>query len=172
MVTALKRVLISEADSCLSYALKRVGLYPYLNQDLSDFLNGFITEQCIDIKKDPQQDPQIGDLLLWSNEVAVWQPNEIDISGRVIDHYKEISYHFAVYESDGCVSDLVRDGIHNYIRVRHFYELPPPKSIFRMRKNYSNSYAATPKGGAVKGSVINPEGVILKEGEFAHEKIS
>ncbi len=97
----LHDVTITKNDTCLTYALKRLGLNP----DLCTYSN---------IHEHFQQKPfnpsklQVGDILLWDKDIK-WEWMPITIQNKTIT-WANIprGFHFAIYEGDNLFSDCTR----------------------------------------------------------------
>jgi len=109
METKLKPVKLLKNDTCLTYALKRVGLDLPIHDseeveqyfDLFDVHAGWI--------EFPDANPdrlRVGDILMWAdNERYAILPDEIDEYGQIISHRRLVLRHFGVVEPRDMVSD-------------------------------------------------------------------
>lgn len=108
---------------CFAYCMKRTGL----NLSWSEFRK--LEEKPV---PDTAQIP-IGAILRWDadNGNNRWQQSFLTIKGqRVISTWNNTNVHYAVYEVDSIVSDLVVGDKDPYIRLRELDKLyQPPKGM-------------------------------------------
>jgi len=100
----LQHVKIDKADSCLTYALKRIGkfrIYPFDYRELleSDYFSVADYES--------QASLSVGDILVWDKEVDTnyFLENEISEQGVIICNPITVAIHYGVYEGAGLVSE-------------------------------------------------------------------
>lgn len=117
----MDKVSLEKTDTCLTYALKRIGQDPNLctYENIHEFFN-----QLNFNKK--QGELEVGDLLLWDKEMKwEWMPWRIAEDGKIEWKSVPMSFHFGIYEGDGYFSDctrLVRPP-HPSLRIRRLDEL-------------------------------------------------
>ena len=127
----MEKVILEKMDTCLTYALKRMGQDPNLCS--YENIHEFFSQMNFNKKKG---DLQRGDLLLWDKDMNwEWLPWVISNDGRIEWKTVPVGFHFAIYEGDGYFSDctrLVRTP-HPTIRMRKLKELKKnPDWIFRL----------------------------------------
>lgn len=136
----LKAVKITKTTSCLTYALKRVGLE---HLDISDSrdVDEYFDRIPID---DLYLNLEIGDLMLFANKERIdIVPMEITEDGKIISKPTMILRHIGVYEGDGLISDC---GISSknfpfckHVRMRHYSEISDedkPTHLLKLKKEY------------------------------------
>lgn len=125
----LKNVVLTKKDTCLSYALKRVGIethVEYVNQLEEDFhFIPFSVEAC----------PGEGTLVTWCRKQSkISVPFEITKDGHILNHDVTIDFHIGVIEDSkiSMVSDCTRKLMPNHvpcIRIRSFEDVRYPDYI-------------------------------------------
>ena len=124
MIVKIKRypVVLKKTDTCLTYALKRIGLEAPPNYGYDQLENDF---KSIPFFYGP--DCNTGVLLLWdSNMETVDLPWLITEDGRVVSKPVKTRIHVAVYEGQGLISDCSRKGAPSslpILKLRHINEL-------------------------------------------------
>lgn len=98
----LQAVTLSKEDTCLTYALKRVGLIDKITTRDTEYLE----EDFFFIPYESQSQLTIGSILVFSkHEKKLIVPDTIDVQGRIISHERLQLRHLAVYEGNGLISD-------------------------------------------------------------------
>jgi hypothetical protein len=106
IVIKLHQIELSKAETCLTYALRRIGLEPSKSYCYESLENDF---NMIPFREFGQLTQ--GVLLLWdSNREYVELPWSIDEKGRIVTSKISSRIHLAVYEGNGLVSDCSRRG--------------------------------------------------------------
>lgn len=127
----LKDFQITKNDTCLTYAVKRIGL------DF-DFCNYHTLREEFDFENYYDFSLSVGDILFWDQKMEWdWMPTEI-ISGKIISHRVPVKFHFAVYEGNGIISDCTRLDYnpHPSLRFRNINNIEEqPNWILRIKKN-------------------------------------
>jgi hypothetical protein len=119
----IKAVVISKTESCLSYALKRIGADDLLPIDYDRMVSG---EHFHVLRWSETADMQAGDLVLWNRDLArSLLPIEITTAGTIVHGYLPTGLHYAVYEGDGILSDSTRDGDYPVVRLRKLADCRP-----------------------------------------------
>lgn len=114
MILRLCEVTITKTDTCLTYALKRLGSSPFIwsyeNIDKAFDITSFSTIEQL----------EVGDVVLWdANAHKVEMATHIDVKGNLTLTEVWARVHFAVYEGNGMVSDCSRrDNISSLPRLR------------------------------------------------------
>jgi hypothetical protein len=114
----IHKVNLSKTDTCLTYVLKRIGLDPNLctYEDFNEFFHQITW-------KSKKKELQIGNILLWDNEVKwKWIPTSISKDGQIKSKLTPTGFHFAVYEGDNLISDCTR-----------LHSISPPSPSLRIR---------------------------------------
>lgn len=131
----MKAVTITKHETCLSYALKRIGLentdvykYEHLSDDFEiiPFLLGTKLK--------------VGHILLWdSNLETADLPWHITEDGRIINQPVKRRIHLGVWEGDGLVSDCSRlnsQGSLPQLRLRNLSDIGRrPDKILILKKS-------------------------------------
>lgn len=120
----LKEVTVGKSDTCLTYALKRIGSDLSIT-DVGEIENYFEMTPYADVGS---KELVKGDLLLWTNaEQRLFVPNSIDKDGFITFHNTLVLRHLGVYEGNGKVSDCTRrmitDSYVPAIRMRYLKEI-------------------------------------------------
>lgn len=100
----IQKVTIDKTDTCLTYALKRIGLDPKLcnYENFNEFFHQLPW-------KSKRKDLTPGTLLLWDKNIKwKWMPVSITKDGIIKSKSIPTEFHFAVYEGDNLVSDCTR----------------------------------------------------------------
>jgi hypothetical protein len=115
----LHKVTLEKTDTCLTYALKRIGLKP----DLCVYES--INEHFHQIPwKARKKELTIGTILLWDTNLKWrWLPVSITKDGHIKNKLIHTGVHFAVYEGDGLISDCTR-----------LHSPSPPSPSLRLRE--------------------------------------
>jgi len=120
----LNKVILLKTDTCLTYALRRIGKDELVNkvnyENVHDYFESF---QFTDRKR---LNLKVCDILLWQRDAKyIDMPWEISIDGKILWHRKIMGSHVAVYEGDGIISDNTRliNPPHPSIRVRKLEQL-------------------------------------------------
>lgn len=120
----LHKVILFKTDTCLTYALRRIGKLELVNEvNYENIHDHFLSFQFTEKLKNKLQ---VGDMLLWQRDVKyVDMPWEIDIEGKILWHRKITGSHVAVYEGNGIISDNTRliYPPHPNLRVRKLEQL-------------------------------------------------
>lgn len=122
-------VKITNADSCLSYVLKRV--QPLLAKKIrtaEEIEEHFEVKPYIDGNDINGQ----GMIVMWEEQMSLAQNTEITESGKLIATDRHKCRHFGVIEEDGLISDASRWGVSYtllHIRVRRFDTVKRPTHI-------------------------------------------
>lgn len=119
----LKAVKMTKADSCLTYALKRIG-YPYNSEDAIEieWLDKLTNLPKINDK------PKKGDIGVWRKDKKKYRKGlSITKEGLVIEDTREDMIHFCVYEGKGLISDM---SSYYSIRLRKLEELKTQPSYW------------------------------------------
>lgn len=98
----LQKVVLEKTDTCLTYALKRVGIDHNLctYETFHDHFDQYVFKKRT-LKK--------GDILLWDKDVKwEWIPWKITEEGVISWKHVPVGFHFAIYEGDGYFSDCTR----------------------------------------------------------------
>lgn len=129
----MKKVTLSKADSCITYALKRIGIH----FDSTEIINQqwFAINHFIETKYFADYPFKIGDILVWKSESSnTFAPIQINESGQII--YAKIptnKFHVAVYEGHSLVSDMTdheySNSEHPIVRMRELSQLKAPDYI-------------------------------------------
>lgn len=113
----LHQVKLTKTDTCLTYALKRLGLEPTYCDHNS--IHEYFTQLPFP-KKEVELEP--GTIILWDKDMEwTWLPWKINTSGKIEWKNVQIGYHYGLYEGDGLFSDCTR-------------LVNPPHPTLRMRK--------------------------------------
>lgn len=129
----VEKVFLQKTDTCLTYALKRLGIFcQYGNLDAKQFEKRSTKHQIKNLEN-----------LQYPSLIMVKHPpesfvcyNEIDELGRVYLNEVSTRWHFMVYEGD-FLSDATRDDNgYMYIRVRKLSE-------FNLEKHPSKWFVLT-----------------------------
>lgn len=132
-------VTLKKTDTCLTYALKRIGLEP-------------INYGYDDLEKDFEVHPfffgpkcNSGVLLMWDAHVKeVDIPWFISERGRIISRPIKTRIHIAVYEGDGLVSDCSRGEAPSglpQLKLRHIDDIKrqPDKILIHKHLSYEKT---------------------------------
>jgi len=111
----LKGVVVKRHDTCLTYVLKRVGLWDkfpiYESFNLKKYFRVIPILKNTSLKK--------GTIVVWSNNFTSQEINcEITSKGIIKQKTIKFKYHFGVVESSSTVSDLTRKDNYLYPRIR------------------------------------------------------
>jgi hypothetical protein len=118
----LKPVVLEKTDTCLSYALKRIGAEGLLPIDYDRMVSG----REFEVLRWREADMQVGDLVLWDRDLTrSLLPTEITTVGTIIHGYMPTGLHYAVYEGEGILSDSSRDGDYPVVRLRKLADCRP-----------------------------------------------
>lgn len=114
----LKTVTLNKMDTCLTYALRRLGLPP----DMCTYET--FNEHFHQIPwRARRKDLHKGAILLWDKNVKwVWTPIQITEERQIISKLIPKGFHFAVYEGDNLISDCTR-----------LHSISPPNPSLRLR---------------------------------------
>lgn len=138
MIVKIKKypVTLTKHDTCLSYALRRIGLQP-------------VNYRYEDLEKDFHMKPfffgpdcNSGVLLLWdSNIEEVDIPWHITVDGKIVSVPVKRRIHVGVYEGDGLVSDCSRLGSPSslpQLKMRHINDIrrQPDKILIYKHLDY------------------------------------
>ncbi|MCP4990866.1 MAG: hypothetical protein GY928_33940 [Colwellia sp.] len=129
----LKKVKLERHDSCLTYALKRIGAANLIELDYYQLLKaGEFKQRDYKLPKGLKR----GNLLLWDYSIKTTPiPNEITKDGKVIAHSYYYGLHFAVYEGKGLVSECsLNDDFVPSINLLRLNELKPSKVLVRTKQ--------------------------------------
>jgi len=119
----LKAVKTSRADSCLTYALKRIG-YPYNSEDVVEVE---WIDKLTNLSKISDK-PKKGDIGVWRKDKKKNRTgSSITKEGLVIEDTREDMIHFCVYEGKGLISDMTS---YHLIRIRKMEELKTQPSYW------------------------------------------
>jgi len=124
----MKKVILDKMDTCLTYALKRIGRFGLYPIDYDRLIDGKRFKVIAYKRKKLQQ----GDILLWDWDDAVKNipmSSEITKGGKLIFHKVYQGFHCAVYEGNGLFSDCDQEKFYPYIRVRPIQEVKPCKIL-------------------------------------------
>jgi len=114
----IHKVVLDKTDTCLTYALKRIGLDPHLCT--YENFNEYFHQMPWKSKK---KDLLLGSLLLWDKEIKwKWMPVSISKDGLIKSKSIPTGFHFAVYEGNNLISDCTR-----------LHSISPPSPTIRMR---------------------------------------
>ena len=122
----LKHVKLKKTDTCVSYALRRIGMEEKRITDYNSFISSDkfkISDFC------GTEELEISDLLMWDIEIETgWVCNEILSDGPILLSNKEMFfYHFGVVEGlhhDKCLfSDVFFGDNSPEIRIRDLFVL-------------------------------------------------
>lgn len=95
-------VEINKNDSCVTYALKRIGKFDLYPIDYGDLIN----QTVFDVLPFDKEILLKGDILLFDAKVEKeYYPHIIDSSLRIVDKKIWTGFHLSVYEGEGFVSD-------------------------------------------------------------------
>jgi len=115
----LKNVTLEKTDTCLTYALKRIGLPTDITfEDIHDHFE--LIRYRTGTKK-----LEVGDLFLWDKNIEwEWLPWSIN-SGGIKWKSVPVKFHFGVYEGDGSFTDCTRlvTPPHPSLRFRNLLDL-------------------------------------------------
>lgn len=115
----LHKVTLDKTDTCLTYVLKRIGLSP--NLCTYENFNEHFHQLTWRSKK---KELSVGTILLWDKDVKwKWMPTTISKDGQVKSKLIPTSFHFAVYEGNGLISDCTR-----------LHSISPPSPTLRIRE--------------------------------------
>lgn len=118
----LKSIRLEKTDTCLSYALKRIGADSMLPIDYEGMMSG----TCFEVFGWGIIRPEIGDIILWNRDLAKsLLPVVIGEDGRIVHSYIPTGLHYAVYEGNDVISDSVRDNDYPIIRLRLLSDTRP-----------------------------------------------
>lgn len=124
---------ITSADSCLTYALKRVGLFDEVPircaEEVEKCFELIEYEPCRAMPYEP------GTLFLWKAAETEYWTNGITEDGVPVTRFRPYSSHLAVLEKNGLVSDAGRKGYRWItIRCRFLNELPSlPQYVLKLK---------------------------------------
>jgi hypothetical protein len=107
-----KSVIIKRSDTCLTYILKRLGLFDIFNKyDVEEFIKLFHLDPICDL-----DNLNKGDVIIVENKKHYYVKKKliIDEHGRTFSDYVDNSYHFMVCEGDA-ISDYGNEGIGYYL---------------------------------------------------------
>lgn len=125
----LKAIRLEKTDTCLSYALKRIGAEKLLPIDYDGMVSGVTFE----VFGWANIGPEIGDLILWDRDLTKsLLPVVIGEDGRIVHSYMQTGLHYAVFEGADLISDSVRDNDYPIIRIRLLSDTRPDR-ILRWR---------------------------------------
>lgn len=125
-------VQLTKTESCLSYALKRIGKAGLLPIDYEGMLSGTVFEVLGGDLDNLDMVP--GDIVVWDRDLQkTLLPIEIDEAGRIVHAYVRTGLHYAVYEGGDILSDCVRDGDYPVIRLRKLSDTRPDR-VLRLRR--------------------------------------
>lgn len=135
MFVELVPVKLYKTDTCLTYALRRIGKEELVNQCNYESIHDYFESTIFTSKKKLQ----IGDVLYWSRDSIFRDlPWEINQDGKILWHRKIIGSHVAVYEGDDMISDNTRSvqPPHPTLRVRKLSQLNKmPDYILKFNEN-------------------------------------
>lgn len=122
-------VAVQKTDTCLTYVLKRIGLFNLYPLTYPDLVSGeyfkvikFLSERC-----------RIGDLLLWDDNASeVAFPLEITGEGKVLTKKEWRKFHLGVVETNEIYSDF--DGTEIKLVRLESKDFPYPTRILRPNK--------------------------------------
>lgn len=124
----LKPVVLEKPETCLTYALKRIGAESLLPCDYEAMTSG-MHFQVLGWNAD---EVAVGDLILWDRDLTKsLYPIEITTAGTIIHAYLPTGLHYGVCEGDGLFSDCVRDGDYPIIRLRKLSDCRPDRILRR-----------------------------------------
>jgi hypothetical protein len=114
----LHKVTLEKTDTCLTYALKRIGL----SADLCTYEN--INEHFHQIPwRAKKKELSPGVILLWDSDLKwKWLPISISKDGKIKNKLVHTGVHFAVYEGDNVITDCSR-----------LHSQSPPSPTLRLR---------------------------------------
>ena len=124
----MQEVRIRKSHNCISYAADRLGVaFPY------DSVKELIGSNDFDRFKYNQDDLEIGDLIVWTDEIeSVVRPLIIKPNGLIISTSRSEYGHVGVYEGSGLFSECVYEGIYPYVQYSDINEYHPDM-ILRIR---------------------------------------
>lgn len=120
----LNKVKLNKTDTCLTYALKRIGADNLVNK--IDYENVHEYFDFVNFGRRSQDKLKPGQILLWDRNVEyVDLPWSIDENGNIIWYKIPVAFHFAVYEGNDMFSDCTRlaRSPHPSLRMRRFSDL-------------------------------------------------
>lgn len=124
----LKSIRLQKTDTCLSYALRRIGAERLLPIDYGGMVSGTYFE----VFGWGIIGPEIGDVILWDRDLTKsLLPIVIDGGGRIVHSHIQTGLHYAVYEGDDVISDCVRDNDYPIIRLRLLSDTRPDRILRR-----------------------------------------
>ncbi len=104
-------VTLTSADTCLTYALKRIGQSPLISRmhgnDLEARLQQFFNPTSF-AKVNEEGSFEPGDILFWKSERTIYLPQMIDKDGVIVNIRVPILGHIGVVESKTTYSHLTR----------------------------------------------------------------
>ena len=125
----LKPVELLKNDTCITYALKRIGqeqLYPI---DYDDLLNG---ETFISFPFNEEK-LEVGDLLITESNVRnTLRPMVINEHKQIVHKRVWSGWHVFVFEGEGLVSEVSRPDFYPEIALMKISDIKPSK-IVRLR---------------------------------------
>lgn len=133
----LKRVKITNRDSCKTYALKRIGLAAMLDMDND---TPTIVELINDRLFEHLDKPEIGCLLIWTGKEKLstkgYLLHQEITEDREIFLIKNFDYgHCAVYEKENIFSDAkFVDSVGVILGLRKYNEITKPDYILKVKK--------------------------------------
>ena len=102
----MNSVELYKNDTCVTYALKRIGAFELYPLDYPQLTDGILFE----VLTFNATKLSVGDLLLFESRTEKeFYPLTIDNNLRIVDKPIWTGFHVAVYEGDGLVSECNRD---------------------------------------------------------------
>lgn len=118
----MKPVILNKSDTCLTYALKRIGADGLLPLDYPEMMSG----EHFQIFRYAQDRAQVADILVWDADMSRFaMANEISADGRLVYNLVVQGVHYAVCEEEGLISDCARNDFYPYIQIRRLAEVKP-----------------------------------------------
>lgn len=120
----LKKVKLKKTDTCLTYALRRIGAEDLIDKISYENIHEYFA--FTNFGRRSKEKLQKGQILLWDRDVEyIDLPWSIDENGMIIWSKIPVAFHFAVYEGEDIFSDCTRlaRSPHPSLRMRRFSEL-------------------------------------------------
>lgn len=132
-------VKLNRQDTCLTYAMKRLGFEKLLTLGLNSVSN---LDQFFDFSEYDGKILEKGTLVCWNlHQEEILIPNEISDDGSIHTNKLLINFHLGVVENSELqlVSDSTRKieiGI-PIVRVRSLNDIRKPDQILQLRKDFN-----------------------------------